>query len=237
MNTVANRHNLEDLHPSLWRASQIARSTRKCVETGHMALSNQLPGGGWPTGEMTEVMVQQSGSGEIRLIGPALIKVAERKIVLIDPPHPPHAIALAGLGIDVSNVLWIKSSVGADALWAAQTVLKSNSCGAVLMWVNHIRQESLRRLNLAAQSGENLFWIIRPLAAAQDASPSPLRLTVRPAPEGVTVGFVKRKGPARDEPLFLPLATPGMAPSRSIRTTHEQPVRVPASQPGRMIVV
>jgi protein ImuA len=178
-------------------------------------------------GEMTEIMVQQSGSGELRLLAPALVKVANRKIVLIDPPHPPHAIALAGLGIDAGNVLWIKSKVGADALWAAQTVLKSNAC-SVLMWTSHIRQESLRRLHLAAQSGENLFWMFRPLAAAQDASPSPLRLTIRPAPNGIEVGFVKRKGPARAEPLFLPLAAPGGAPIRPNHSIHDQPVRVPA---------
>jgi len=231
MNTVTEPNNLEELHPSLWRASQLARSTTKCIDTGHMALSNQLAGGGWPTGQLIELMVQQAGAGEMRLLAPALAAVAQRKIVLIEPPHPPHAIALAGLGIAVSDVLWIKSKVGADALWAAETVLRSASCGAVLLWVNHIRQESLRRLHLAAQSGESLLYIIRPLAAAQDSSPSPLRLTVRPAARGVNVGFIKRKGPARDELLFLPLAAPGMAPPRRHAPVHDRPARVPELLP------
>lgn len=196
---------LEELHPSLWRASQLARSATRCIDTGHPALSNQLVGGGWPTSSLTELLVERAGAGEWRLLAPALAKVAHRKIVLIEPPHPPHAIALAGLGIDVGNLLWIKSKVSADALWAAETVLRSSSCGSVLLWANHIRQESLRRLHLAAQSGENLLYIIRPIAAAQDASPSPLRLTVRPAAGGVNIGFIKRRGPQRDEELFLPL--------------------------------
>jgi protein ImuA len=38
-----------------------------------------------------------------------------------------------------------------------------------------------------------------------DASPAPLRLSVRLAPGGVNIGFVKRQGPQRDEPLFLPI--------------------------------
>lgn len=230
MNKVAETTNLEHLHPSLWRASQLARSTTKCVDTGHMALSNQLAGGGWPTGQLIELMVQQPGSGEMRLLAPALVQVAHRKVVFIEPPHPPHAIALAGLGIGVSDVIWIKSKVSADTLWATEQVLRSASCGAVLLWTNHIRQESLRRLHLAAQSGENLLYIVRPLAAAQDASPSPLRLTIRPAAGGVNVGFTKRKGPARDEELFLPLAAPGQTqPSKTV-PVRERPIYVPEPQ-------
>jgi len=52
----------------------------------------------------------------------------------------------------------------------------------------------LRRLHLAAQHGDTLFFLFRPLAAAQDASPAPLRLSLRPAAGGIEVGFVKRRG-------------------------------------------
>jgi protein ImuA len=88
-------------------------------------------------------------------------------------------------------------------------VLRSGSCGAVLFWQNHARGETLRRLHLAAQSGETLFFMLRPLAAAQDSSPAPLRLSLRPAPGGLDIEFVKRRGPQRDTPLFLPL-TPSL---------------------------
>jgi protein ImuA len=229
MDTVAESHNLENLHPSLWRASQLARSTTRCVDTGHMALSNQLVGGGWPTGQLIELMVQQPGAGEMRLLAPALAKVAHRKVVFIEPPHPPHAIALAGLGIGVSDVLWVKSKVGADALWATEQVLRSASCGAVLLWSNHLRQESLRRLHLAAQSGETLLYIVRPLAAAQDASPSPLRLSIRPAAGGVNIGFIKRRGPQRDEALFLPLGGPVTGSPRRQAGVPDRPANVPVT--------
>ncbi|MDT1883319.1 hypothetical protein FPK44_21730, partial [Acinetobacter baumannii] len=32
----------ETLHPSLWRASQLARADVRCIDTGHVALSGQL---------------------------------------------------------------------------------------------------------------------------------------------------------------------------------------------------
>jgi protein ImuA len=215
----------EDLHPSLWRASQLAHASTRCVDTGHPALSAQLPGGGWPTGTLIDLLVQQPGIGEIRLLGPSLGRVAGRRIVLLAPPHAPQALALAALGLAPSQLVWIRAGRSADALWAAEQVLKSGSCGALLFWQQHARGESLRRLHLAAQNGETLFFMFRPLAAAQDASPAPLRLALRPAAGGIDIGFVKRRGPQRDAPLFLPL-TPSL-PQR--HAPLDRPVPAPAT--------
>lgn len=194
----------EQLHPSLWRASQLAQSVGRCVDTGYVPLSNQLAGGGWPVGTLTELMVQQPGVGEIRLLAPALRTIAAKDIIFLQPPHAPQIAAFQALGLPSSALYWLKSKNTADALWAAEQVLRTG-CGALLFWNTHIRPESLRRLHLAAQAGESLFFLFRPLAVAQDASPSPLRLSLRPAHGGINIGFVKRKGPLRDEPLFLPL--------------------------------
>jgi protein ImuA len=195
----------EELHPALWRASQLARFSANSVDTGHVALSNQLPDSGWPTGSLIELLVQQPGVGELKLLAPALRKVSNKKLVLLQPPHVPNALAFASLGLPPSDLVWLTSQTTADALWAAETVLRSGMCGSLLFWNTHVRQESFRRLHLAAQAGETLFFVLRPLAAAQDASPSPSRLSLRPAESGVDIGFVKRRGPQRDEPLFLPL--------------------------------
>ncbi|WP_317201588.1 translesion DNA synthesis-associated protein ImuA [Janthinobacterium sp.] len=196
----------EALHPSLWRASQLAHSATRCVDTGFAALSAQLPGGGWPTGTLIDLLVQQVGSGEMRLLAPALAQLPKLPIVLLQPPHPPQALALAALGLAPSQLLWLRSGSSGDALWAAENVLRSGSCAALLFWQQHARGEALRRLHLAAQGGETLFCMLRPLASAQDASPAPLRLSLRPAVGGIDIGFVKRRGPQRDAPLFLPLS-------------------------------
>ncbi|MES2323980.1 MAG: translesion DNA synthesis-associated protein ImuA [Pseudomonadota bacterium] len=215
----------EALHPSLWLASQLAHATTRCIDTGHPVLSGQLPGGGWPTGTLIDLLLQQAGIGELRLLRPALASVAQRRIVLLQPPHPPQALALAALGLAPSQLVWIRSSRSSDALWAAEQVLRSGSCGALLFWQNHARGETLRRLHLAAQSAETLFFMLRPLAAAQDASPAPLRLSLRPAAGGIEIGFVKRRGPQRDAPLFLPL-TPSLLQRHA---TLDRPLPAPAT--------
>jgi protein ImuA len=151
------------------------------------------------------LLVQQPGIGEMRLLAPALAASSSRKVALLQPPHPPQAIALAAIGVPPASALWLRADRTADALWAAEQVLRSGSCGALLFWQSQVRSDSLRRLHLAAQAGETLFFMMRPIAAAQDPSPAPLRLSLRPKAGGLEIEFVKRQGPRRDEPLFLPM--------------------------------
>lgn len=162
----------ESIHPSLWCASQLARSSTRCVDTGYPTLSAQLPGGGWPTSSLVELHLRQPGTGELRLLQPVLTTAGKRRVMMIQPPHVPNLIALAAMGVNPSQVTWVQSDRTADALWAAEQVLRSGGCHALLFWQGHIRNESLRRLNLAAAEGESLFFLFRPLAAAQDASPA-----------------------------------------------------------------
>lgn len=225
------------MHPSLWRASQLARSSSRCVDTGHAALSAQLPGGGWPAGALVDLLLQQPGIGEMRLLRPALAEVAARRIVLLQPPHPPQALALAALGVPPSQLIWLRTSRMADALWAAEQVLRSGSCGALLFWPgferqSQVRGDSLRRLHLAAQGGETLFFMMRPLASRQDASPAPLRLALRPQAGGLEIDFVKRRGPQRDAPLFLPLSSHLVQTQPQRHAPVDRPVPAPAAARG-----
>ena len=196
----------ESIHPSVWRASQLARSSTRCVDTGFPLLSAQLPGGGWPTSSLVELHLRQPGTGELRLLQPVLARAGKLRVMMVQPPHIPNAIALAAMGLNPSQIVWIQPDRTADALWAAEQVLRNGGCHALLFWQSHIRSESLRRLNLAAAEGESLFFLFRPLAAAQDASPAPLRLAVHPVLGGVELEFLKRRGPQRETALFLPLS-------------------------------
>jgi protein ImuA len=217
----------EKIHPSLWRASQLARGMNRCLDTGHAALSAELPGGGWPVGALIELLLQQNGIGELRLLQPALSRLAKRRIVLLQPPYQPQMLAFAGLGVAPSQLLWITPTRGADALWAAEQILRTDSCGALLCWQNQVRNESLRRLHLAAQGGSALFFMLRPLACSPDASPAALRLRVAPAVGGLQIGFAKRRGPQRDDPMFL--ALPPLPSLLSRHATVDRPASAPAA--------
>jgi protein ImuA len=196
---------LDEIHPSLWRASQLGRASGRTVDTGYSTLSAELPGGGWPQGALVELCVQQAGSGEIRLLAPALATVSKRSVAILQPPRVLNATALQYIGLPVDKMLLVRPKLTADALWAAEQILKAGTCGALVFWQEHLRQESLRRLQLAARSSEMLFFVVRPLARALDSSPAELRLTVRPCEGGVSVEVVKRKGPSMNGSVSVEL--------------------------------
>ncbi|MCR4470145.1 translesion DNA synthesis-associated protein ImuA [Burkholderia sp. SCN-KJ] len=227
----------EAIHPDLWRASQLARSSTCGIDTGHPELTDELPGGGWPVGALVELIAQQPGIGELRLLAPVLARSAGRPVMLIQPPHALQPLALAYWGIDPSGFVTLPAARTADALWAAEQALRAGTCAAVLLWQTHVRTDALRRLNLAAQSGSALFFLFRPVAAARDASPAPLRIALAPRRDGVDITFVKRRGPARDTPLFVPLSPSPILLNRHASVDRRasaapQPRNVPAAIAG-----
>jgi protein ImuA len=145
-------------------------------------------------GALIELLVQQPGIGEIRLLHPALSAIAMRPIALMRPPHVANAIGFAYQGVPPEQLLLLRAEKTADTLWSAERILQAGTCGALVLWDRHIRPESLRRLYMAARSSKTLFLLIRPLAAAQDSSPATLRLALRPHEDGVLVDIIHRRG-------------------------------------------
>ena len=64
----------------------------------------------------------------------------------------------------------------AHALWAAEQCQRSGSCGAVLCWPRQASDRALRRLQVAAETGQTLGFAYRPASAAHNPSPAALRL-------------------------------------------------------------
>jgi protein ImuA len=199
---------IEDIHPSLWRANQLARQHGKVVATGYKNLDVELPGQGWPVAALVELLCQQCGIGEIRLLAPALKAVSKRPIALINPTQVPYAQGFEYSSVPANKLLLLSGKASADLLWSAEQVLKAGTCGAVILWQQHIRAEALRRLSLHVATSESLLYVIRPLAQTQDASPATLRIAVRPSENGVSLDIVKRKGPIGAGPFEVVLPTP-----------------------------
>lgn len=195
----------EHIHSALWRASQLSRSQGRCTDTGFALLSAELPGGGWPLGNLIELLVQQPGMGELQLLRPALSGLSGRSVMFVQPPHLPQIAAWANWGCAPSCLLWVHAKRPADALWAAEQVLRSGTFGALLLWQDRVRSQTLRRLQLAAQEGDTLFVLVRPMIAAEQSSPAPLRLALQPTRRGLNISILKRRGASHAGPLALHL--------------------------------
>ncbi|MDY7537864.1 translesion DNA synthesis-associated protein ImuA [Undibacterium sp. 5I1] len=193
--------------PDVWRANEMAVCRASTLTTGFEILDHELPNAGWPRSNLIELLLQQSGIGEMQLLKPILAKLSQsQKIALIQPPYLPQRMACQSWGIDTSRLFWIKAKSTADALWSTEQILKNGSYGAVILWQTNCRAESLRRLNLAAQTTDTWFWLMRPISSAREASPSPLRIALSPATGGVALNLIKRRGPQSEQALFIPLA-------------------------------
>lgn len=138
-------------HPALWRGDALARVRSGSLPTGSDRLDRELPGGGWPTGALTEILLERHGIGELSLLLPALARLSAggRWLTWIAPPHTPFAPHLATTGIDLRRLIVVQPTARTgqpcrvprddialqDTLWSTEQTLRANLCGAVLAWL------------------------------------------------------------------------------------------------------
>ena len=195
-----------DSHPGIWRGSELARAACPGVASGFAALDAELPGGSWPCGALSEILPQHEGIGELRILGPALARLAAQGkfIAWIAPPHLPYAPALAAAGIALERIVIVKTTRDGDSLWAAEQALRSAACGGVLAWPRDIGYTQLRRLQLAAENGRCLAVLFRPAQAARAPTPAVLRIALATSAGGLALSILKRRGAPLSRSIFLP---------------------------------
>jgi protein ImuA len=230
----------ELLHnPFVWRGDGKAR-VEHAVASGFADLDRELPGGGWPQGSLTELLVDSEGIGELRLLMPALGRLARSGawIALVAPPHLPYAPAFAGAGIDPARVVVVDARDEKDRWWAAEQVLRADSAAALLFWPQSINDARLRRLAVAAQGTALLTFLFAGGARAVLPSPAPLRIRLSPGGGKLRLDVFKRRGGVTGKPLRLDVVTVAFSGLENERSTQESirpllhPDRPAASRPA-----
>ena len=171
--------------------------------TGLAALDAVLPSGGWPEAALSEILMAKDGVGELQLVLPTVARLSAlgERIVLVAPPYTPYPHAWQNAGVDVRKLCIIQAQER-DALWAVEQCVRSGSCGAVLCWPRKADDRALRRLQVAAETGQTLAFAWRSLNEAVNASPAALRLAVEAKPAQVRV-LKCRGGLAHPAPIAL----------------------------------
>jgi len=186
----------------VWKGRPAAPPT-SVHPTGLAALDAVLPSGGWPEAALSEILMAKEGVGELQLVWPTLARLsaAGERIVLVAPPYTPYPHAWQNAGVDVRQLSVIQADER-DALWAVEQCLRSGSCGAVLCWPRKADDRALRRLQVAAETGQTLAFAWRSLNEAINPSPAALRLAVEASPAQVRV-LKCRGGLAHPAPIAL----------------------------------
>ena len=176
------RHIDELLHgnPNLWRGCDMAGQGCHGRSTGFPQLDDILPGRGWPDRGLVEIISPCWGMGELQLLIPLMRSIVEQGkwILWISPPYLLYAPALVQAGINTEQVLVVKLDTSCkDALWSMEKALQTENCGLVLAWQNYLPGKVLRRLQLAATTGDTLGVLFKHHDSKY--SPSPIRLKIK----------------------------------------------------------
>ena len=193
---------------TLWHAGRSAAIAADGEPTGHDALDALLPQGGWPRRSLTELLLPADGVGELALLLPTLARMTQAgsTVAVIAPPYVPYAPAWQAAGVDLS-LLEIVDAAPRDALWAFEQCLRSGACAAVVGWPRQADAQALRRLQVAADSGDCLGFVLRDRKHAANPSPAALRLEYR-CNAGDGDGWRVRK--CRGGPAPMQAFAPGM---------------------------
>ncbi|MBB1472563.1 MULTISPECIES: translesion DNA synthesis-associated protein ImuA [unclassified Luteimonas] len=195
---------------TLWRAGRAPAVAAGGEPSGHAALDALLPQGGWPRAALTELLLPADGVGEIALLLPTLARLTQAGgvVALVAPPYLPYAPAWQAAGVDLRHLEIIQADAR-GALWAFEQCLRSAACAAVLGWPLQADAQALRRLQVAADSGDCLGFAFRDAKHAANPSPAALRLE-----------FAAGSGMAQGGAWHVRKCRGGQLPSRAFATTH-----------------
>ena len=182
-------------HPLLWRGKQAAHPV-PTQASGHAALDAVLPGHGWPLNAVTELIHTTAGYGELSLLLPALAALSQgsQRVVMIDPPWIPYPPALHNRGLALENLLLVRTQNRGESLWACEQVLRGIPGGAMLAWPDDLSFSELRRLQLAAESGQKAAFLFRNANAVNASSPAALRLHLTADDGDLQIRILKCRG-------------------------------------------
>lgn len=191
-------------HEAHWRRFGVHRASQKAsqpaISTGWALLDALLPGGGYPLGAVTELLVSTPGIGELSLLFTALAAqmaaYPRRRLALVSPPAQLNAPALSAAGIDRARTPVVHCANDSERVWCVEQMAGADAFAAFVVWGDRLDGAALRRLQLVAERASCPVFVYRDLARAGERSPAALRLTIRGEHGSQQIEMIKCRGPA-----------------------------------------
>jgi hypothetical protein len=118
------------------------------------------------------------GAATLALTVAASVLRTEGALVVIDSRREFYPPAAAALGVPLERCVIVRPGSSGDALWALEQSLRSGAAAVVLAWVGALRDAAFRRLQLAAETGGSLGFLLRPTGCRAEPSWAQMRLLV-----------------------------------------------------------
>ncbi|WP_293748558.1 translesion DNA synthesis-associated protein ImuA [uncultured Paraglaciecola sp.] len=188
----------------LWQANH-TQSSDNGQHTGFKELDNALQGG-FPEYGVIDIR-SQIGIGELRLLLPSILTRQQQRqtelITLIAPPMSINSEMLAEFGFTLDQVMVVQPSLNKQVLWSAEQSLKSGCCHSVVLWHVSLSVTQVKRLQLAAEKGNSLLFIIRQPQQEHISLPVTLGIKLSPSKVGINAQITKRKGSWSNAPFNI----------------------------------
>jgi protein ImuA len=171
------------------QTERIAAAQRRACKTGPIStglepLDRLFPHGGLEGGTLVEWLADGAGSGAVTLT----LRVAARALeqggacVVIDPRQEFYPPAAAELGVPLERMILVRPSGPRLTLWAWEQALRFRGVAVTLGELGSLSDRPFRRLQLAAESGGGVGFLVRPMACRAEPSWASVRLGVTALP-------------------------------------------------------
>jgi hypothetical protein len=163
---------------------QPRRSSGHCsdevVSVGE-AIDSILPDGGVRRGTLIEWLSAAPGCGAERLacVVARCVLDAGGEFVVVDCDRTFHPPSIAALGVDLTSVVLLRPPNDRAALWAVDQALRSRAVAVVLWQMERLPGRSYRRLQLSAEEGNVLGFLLRTTRTLQEPAWCDLALSVQ----------------------------------------------------------
>jgi cell division inhibitor SulA len=179
----------------LWQANH-TQSIYNVQHTGFKELDQALRGG-FPEYGVVDIR-SPVGIGELRLLLPSILTRQQHRqtelVTLIAPPMAINSEMLAEFGFTLEQVMLVQPSLNKQVLWSAEQSLKSGCCHSVILWHDALSVTQIKRLQLAAEKGHCLLFIMRQPRQEHISLPVTLGIKLSPSRVGIQAQITKHKG-------------------------------------------
>ncbi|MCH2201620.1 MAG: hypothetical protein MK102_06605 [Fuerstiella sp.] len=153
------------------------------VSTGIPALDAILPDHGLRRGTLCEWIGTEPGSG-VATLALSVATQAQKKgpLVIVDGKGKFYPAALPSTGVELTETILVRPKSKYDELFAIEQALRCSGVGTVLGFIDRLRSQQFRRLQLAAESSTAIGMLIRPSFARKQNGWADVRLLASPQP-------------------------------------------------------
>jgi protein ImuA len=212
---------IRDLKERLRKIERAHRPVDESAFSTGTPLDRLLPDKGLSWGTLLEWLSDGAGTGTASLALTVAAHVVQQggALVVIDGKQEFYPPAAANLGIPLENTVIVRPANRRDALWAWEQSLRSGAVAVALGWLDNLDERAFRRLQLAAETGGSLGFLLRPVACRAESSWAEARFLVEARPLMVSGGVVSSEWSQSRTKHQTPLTT-------HQTTTHHRRLRV-----------